>query len=379
MFYLSIIFIIFLLLYFFLSLISMFFQYCRHERSEKHRPRVSVIIAAHNEEEKLPACLQSLRELDYPNEKLEFILINDRSTDSTEKLMKEFSLKEKNAKIITINRIDPQTQGKVNSLIQGVRASSGDFLFFTDADCIAPPKWIKSHINGYEKNIGMVGGYLVLDDPNNNQSLFSKVQSIDWIYLTSIAMSWCNMGHPLSIFGNNFSIRKDVYESIGGYEAVNNHIIEDFALCRNLFKKGTHRIHITMDSDGAVYTHPVKNLKEFMIQRKRWAIGCRYHGPVAYLLMSVLFFSHMLTLLFLISGNLLMAALGVVVMVTSDMAVLWHPLNSLKRGYLLKLIPIFKLYQICYTTLMAPYMFFATRVEWKDSEYLYKSYNCMFL
>ena len=51
---------------------------------ENELPSVSVIVAARNEEDNIKNCLQSLLELNYPNEKLEIILVNDESTDKTE-------------------------------------------------------------------------------------------------------------------------------------------------------------------------------------------------------------------------------------------------------------------------------------------------------
>src|SRR5277367_2659836 len=57
--------------------------------ADKACPRISVIFAARDEEEKLPAALASLAEMDYPD--LEIIAVNDRSTDGTARILDEFT------------------------------------------------------------------------------------------------------------------------------------------------------------------------------------------------------------------------------------------------------------------------------------------------
>ena len=61
-------------------------------------PRISLIFAARDEEEKLPAALASLAALDYPN--LEFIAVNDRSQDSTAAILEEFARKHRRLRVL---------------------------------------------------------------------------------------------------------------------------------------------------------------------------------------------------------------------------------------------------------------------------------------
>lgn len=52
----------------------------RHASGE---PTVSIVVAARNEEDAIHRCLESLASLDYPNDKLEVLLVDDQSTDRT--------------------------------------------------------------------------------------------------------------------------------------------------------------------------------------------------------------------------------------------------------------------------------------------------------
>src|SRR5712675_610095 len=57
--------------------------------SDAECPRISMMFAARDEEEKLPAALATLMEIDYPN--LEIISVDDRSNDSTGRILDEFA------------------------------------------------------------------------------------------------------------------------------------------------------------------------------------------------------------------------------------------------------------------------------------------------
>ena len=109
-------------------------------------PRVSVLVPAKNEEDTLFAAVQSLLQVDYPD--LEIILINDRSTDRTGEVAERLAQLDPRIRRIDIEQLPEGWLGKVHALQQGVRASSGEWLLFTDADIHFAPQALKKAI-GY--------------------------------------------------------------------------------------------------------------------------------------------------------------------------------------------------------------------------------------
>ena len=97
-----------------------------------HCPKVSLLVAARDEEEKLPLALQTLLQIDYPN--LEIIAVNDRSTDGTEKILREAAGRDSRLKIVSIAALPDGWLGKPFALQNAYEASSGEWLLFTDAD-----------------------------------------------------------------------------------------------------------------------------------------------------------------------------------------------------------------------------------------------------
>jgi Glycosyl transferase family 2 len=95
-------------------------------------PRISVIFAARDEEEKLPAALATLVAIDYPQ--LEIIAVDDRSTDATSRLLDEFAAAHRQLKVVHIQELPPGWLGKPHALQKAYEVSSREWLVFTDAD-----------------------------------------------------------------------------------------------------------------------------------------------------------------------------------------------------------------------------------------------------
>lgn len=117
-------------------------------------PKVSVIIAARNEERNVREALQSLLDQDYSN--LGIVIVNDRSTDRTGAILDELqSVRIANPavggpqlKVVHIQELPPGWLGKNHALYVGVQQASGELLLFTDADVVMDPSTISRAV-GY--------------------------------------------------------------------------------------------------------------------------------------------------------------------------------------------------------------------------------------
>jgi hypothetical protein len=94
-------------------------------------PKVSVVVASYNGGRTLPACLQSLAHLDYPN--YEVILVDDGSTDDTAQIAARFP------QVRTIHQPNLGLSGARNT---GIAAATGEIVAFTDSDCRADEDWL---------------------------------------------------------------------------------------------------------------------------------------------------------------------------------------------------------------------------------------------
>ena len=95
-------------------------------------PSISLVFAARDEEEKLPAALATLAALDYPH--LEMIGVDDRSQDATGRILDDFAATHPRFRAVHVKDLPSGWLGKPHALQKAYEASTGEWLLFTDAD-----------------------------------------------------------------------------------------------------------------------------------------------------------------------------------------------------------------------------------------------------
>jgi len=108
---------------------------------------VSIIIPVRNGEKYLEKCIDSVKKLTYPE--LEIIFINDGSTDRTGEI-----LKKSNVKVIETEGIGPSRSRNL-----ALNEAKGEFVAFTDSDCLVKENWIDELLSGFKnESVAGVGG-----------------------------------------------------------------------------------------------------------------------------------------------------------------------------------------------------------------------------
>ena len=116
------------------------------------QPKVSVVIAACNEERGIEQALTSVLHQDYRD--YEVIVVNGRSTDRTGEILHRMSQANPRLQLITIHQLPPAWLGKNHALHQGAARASGSCLVFTDADVVMHPSVLSRAVMG----LGGAGG-----------------------------------------------------------------------------------------------------------------------------------------------------------------------------------------------------------------------------
>ncbi len=114
---------------------------------------VSVIVSVYNEENVIEEKIDNFLQLDYPNDRLELIIVSDGSTDKTNEIATSY--KKENIKVL----IQPERRGKTPALNRAVREARGEILVFTDADTMFPKDTIKRLTRHFAReDVGLVTG-----------------------------------------------------------------------------------------------------------------------------------------------------------------------------------------------------------------------------
>lgn len=127
-------------------------------------PFLSVLIAAHNEEGCIGAKLENCLELDYPKDRIEFLVASDGSTDGTVPIAQEFSRRDERVRVF-----DRPGAGKTATQNVVVQEARGDIVLFTNADTLLAPDCALRMASAFsDVQVGCVGARLAWHDPSES-------------------------------------------------------------------------------------------------------------------------------------------------------------------------------------------------------------------
>jgi glycosyltransferase involved in cell wall biosynthesis len=113
-------------------------------------PKITIVVAARNEEQHITRLLESLVKQDYPGDLLEIIIVNDNSTDRTPIVVSEFKETIKDQEGLQVRLVFNPFPGKKRAIRYGIEKASGEVIITTDADCTVGPEWVRRHASWYK-------------------------------------------------------------------------------------------------------------------------------------------------------------------------------------------------------------------------------------
>jgi len=284
---------------FLLFLIVGTFRVNRSISSVKKNHNISVIVAARNEEKHLSALLNYLLKQEYPQDKFEIIIVNDRSTDKTDYILNNFSRKYPQIKYISIQDELPELIGKKRALTEGIKQAQGEVLLFTDADCRPGKFWLRSMNRVFSRGFDVVVGYSPLKCQSKGFGkriicVLKKLERLAIFTLSAGSIGW-NWG--ITATGRNFAYKKKVFESINGFGEI-GHIPsgDDDLFLQKISKSHSYKIGFATHPDSYVPSIEEKSHSQTFQQEKRRGSKWRYY-PVLIKSVSLMAFIFLLLLL----------------------------------------------------------------------------------
>ncbi len=192
-------------------------------------PRISILFAARDEEEKLPAALATLMQIDYPG--LEVVVVDDRSQDATGRILDEFAATHPRLRVVHEERLPEGWLGKTHALQKAYEASLGEWLLFTDADVRFNPDVVRRVVS------------LVKAQNLDHLSLLGDVEMVGFwekVLITFFGLGFHLAADPSRV-GNRRSsryvgvgafqlLRRSAYETSGTHRRLAMEVIDDMKL-----------------------------------------------------------------------------------------------------------------------------------------------------
>jgi cellulose synthase/poly-beta-1,6-N-acetylglucosamine synthase-like glycosyltransferase len=223
-------------------------------------PSVSIVVPCFNEEKTVASTVESLLSLDYPQDKLSLILVDDGSSDGTWQVLKRYG-GHPGIEIYT-----KENGGKTSVLNFALERIQTDLVGCLDADSFVDPGALKVIVPYFEDpEIMSVIPSIKVHQP---KSVLQQMQKIEYSWgvflrrmLSSIGALYVTPG-PFSIF------RRQVFSDLGGYRHA--HHTEDMELAMRMQK---NRYRIVNSHRAHVYTVAPAKLGALVKQRVRWTYG----------------------------------------------------------------------------------------------------------
>jgi cellulose synthase/poly-beta-1,6-N-acetylglucosamine synthase-like glycosyltransferase len=171
-------------------------------------PFVSIIIAAHNEQETIAEKLQNCRELVYPHDRLEIIVASDGSTDRTAEIVRIVS--ERDPRIVWLE--SDRRLGKSGVQNLAAMKARGEVFLFTDASTGMPAGVLQAMVNDLaDRRVGLVTATVFFGDP---EDAVEKGQGFYWRYELFLRAAESDLGILATGSGQALLVRRELFRPL---------------------------------------------------------------------------------------------------------------------------------------------------------------------
>lgn len=187
----------------FLVLIGLFAK--RPRATLDYFPKISVLIAAYNEEAGIRKKIEDTLALDYPADKIEILVLSDCSSDRTDQIVKGFD--DPRVRLLRA----PSRKGKTNVQNLGADVAQGDVLIFSDATTIYHRLALQYLACNYaDPKVGAVSGRYQYFDPEGKSPTGPGMIAF-WNYENLIKMMQSRIRTISGCCGCIYSVRRAAY------------------------------------------------------------------------------------------------------------------------------------------------------------------------
>lgn len=231
-------------------------------------PQVSVVVPVYNGEADLPELINCLVIQTYPASKVEYLLVNNNSSDRTATILQNAAEEAATNGIKIRSVTENQIQSSYAARNAAIRESQSEIIAFTDADCRPQPDWLSNLIQPFvNRAIGIVAGEIValpgktlLEKHADRQDVLSQKHTLQ---------------HPFCPYGQtaNLAIRRQILEQVGLFRPYLT-TGGDADICWRIQQQTDWQLHFAPE---AIVRHRHRsNFKEFQSQWRRYGRSNRY-------------------------------------------------------------------------------------------------------
>lgn len=245
----------------------------KSSRNQSPEEGVTVVVAAHNEFQNLKLLIPRLFEQDYP--KFDVMIVNDRSTDRTKRLLEEMMVRYPKLRSVTIKYTPNHVTAKKFALTLGIKVAKNDVILLTDADCMpTSDQWIRkmtAPVRQDDKTFSLgFSGYAV------KSGLLNRWIQFETLLTALFYISFGLWKAPFMGIGRNLCYRKSFFMDAKGFKGFWHLEGGDDDLFVNRYATGENTA-IVIDPEANTTSIPKETWKEYLVQKKRHLHAGKYY------------------------------------------------------------------------------------------------------
>lgn len=239
----------------------------RKGTAKPYTPTFTVVIPAHNEERTIIRSVDSALNAVYPENKLQIIVVDDGSNDSTVALVTE---RLKDARYARVQLVSQKNAGKAHALNNAIKNhATGTLVMCLDADSYIEPDALQNAARYFidERVVALSSNVKI----RYIGSLLSLIQQFEYLvcYQMKRAQTFFNIEYIIGGIGSTF--RYSALQKVGFYDI--DTITEDIDLTFKLIQPGNKESRVMYGSDVITHTEGVLDIRGLIRQRFRWKHG----------------------------------------------------------------------------------------------------------
>lgn len=242
--------------------------------------QASVVIAARNEAQALPALLRDLGRQSWqrPEPWFEVIVVDDHSTDATAAVVRAAAATSPfPLRLLTLAELPGQPTGKKAAVQAALAVARAPWVVCTDADCRVAEGWLAAYAPYFgQADVQLVSGPVLL----TGGGLLADLQGLELAALVGTGAAGIALGAPTMCNGANLAYRRAAFQAVGGFGG-NDHLPsgDDEFLLHKLAVRYPGGIRFVQEVAATVRTAAQPTLGALLQQRVRWASKWRHYQP----------------------------------------------------------------------------------------------------
>jgi cellulose synthase/poly-beta-1,6-N-acetylglucosamine synthase-like glycosyltransferase len=241
------------------------------ERSSKELPKISLMVPAHNEGLVITNTLEALLKLNYPEDSLEILVINDGSTDDTAEQVRAVAAQDARVRLFDIPR-EFAARGKSAALNRGLSQCRHDVVGIFDADNLPERDSVLHLARQLMSNPSLgavIGKFRCINKRKNLLTRFINLESLAFQWIVQ-AGRW-QLLRMSTLPGTNYLIHRNLLEKLGGWDE--RALTEDAEMSIRIYQAG---FLIKFVPYAVTWEQEPETLRVWLKQRTRWARGNNY-------------------------------------------------------------------------------------------------------